>query len=144
MKKDKSPSVIPCGVAVIRRDREFLIAQRNADDTFGSFWEFPGGKKNSGESFEDCVVRETKEELGVNICVDRKLMEIRRKYNEKIIWLNFYLCSFISGEPKPIDCQNVRWTDVEELKNFSFPPANDTVIRKLVEICGLEKTAANP
>jgi mutator protein MutT len=144
MKKDKSPSVIPCGVAVIRRDRQFLIAQRNADDTFGSFWEFPGGKKNTGESFEDCVVRETKEELGVDIAVDRKFMEIRRKYNEKIIWLNFYLCSFISGEPKPIDCQKVQWADVRELKNFNFPPANDAVISKLFEICGLEKTAANP
>ena len=130
----KKMPVIPCGVAIIQREREFLIAQRNSNDTFGSFWEFPGGKKNPGETFEQCVVRETKEELGIDIAVRRKFMEIRKTYNEKVIWLNFYLCSHLTGEPRPIDCQNVRWTDAAELKNFQFPPANDVVIDKLLRL----------
>lgn len=130
--KRRSMPVIPCGVAVIRRGREVLIAQRNADDTFGSFWEFPGGKKNPGESFTDCVRREIKEELGIDISVGRKLMEIRKNYNQKIIWLNFYLCSYVSGVPRPIDCQRVLWSDVAELKNFRFPPANEVVIEFLL------------
>lgn len=125
--------VIPCGVAIIRRGGEFLIAQRNCDDTFGSFWEFPGGKKNRDESFEECVVRETKEELGIDIAVERKFMEIRRVYHEKMIWLNFYLCSHLGGDPKPIDCQNVRWTEGSELKGFKFPPANERVIDRLLK-----------
>jgi A/G-specific adenine glycosylase len=130
--ENKSMPVIPCGVALIRRGREFLIAQRNPDDTFGSFWEFPGGKKMAEESFEECVVRETAEELGVEIRVEEKFMELRKKYHNRIIWLNFYLCSFISGEPKPIECQKVLWTDVKELKRFKFPPANETVIEGLL------------
>lgn len=130
-KRRKTP-VIPCGVAVIRRGREVLIAQRNADDTFGSFWEFPGGKKNPGESFTDCVRRETKEELGVDIFVRRKLMDIRKNYNQKVIWLNFYLCDYVSGEPRPIECQKVLWADVSELKNYRFPPANEIVIETLL------------
>jgi A/G-specific adenine glycosylase len=130
-KRRKTP-VIPCGVAVIRRGREVLIAQRNADDTFGSFWEFPGGKKNPGESFTDCVRRETKEELGIDIRVRHKLMEIRKSYNQKVIWLNFYLCDYLSGEPRPIECQQVRWADVADLKNFRFPPANEIVIESLL------------
>ena len=131
VKQDKN--VIPCGVAIIRRGREFLIAQRKRNDSFGNYWEFPGGKKNEGEIFEDCVVREAREEVGVEVKVEQKLMEIRRPYNQKIIWLNFYLCSLISGEPKAIECQKTQWTDVTELQNFKFPPANDKVIRHLLE-----------
>ncbi len=128
--------VIPCGVAIIRREREFLIAQRNPGDTFGSFWEFPGGKKEADETFEECVVREAAEELGVEIEVQNKFTELSREHNQKVIWLNFYLCSYISGDPKPLDCQDVRWTDVMELKNFRFPPANERIIDELVKNYG--------
>ena len=129
-------TVIPCGVAIIRRGREFLIAQRRPEDTFGSFWEFPGGKKHLEETFEECVVRETKEELGVDVFIEKKFMEIKKDYNEKTIWLNFYLCSYISGEPRPLDCQNVQWADVAELKSFNFPPANEAVIDNLLKLYG--------
>lgn len=132
----KKLPVIPCGVALIRREKDFLISQRNPDDTFGSYWEFPGGKKNPEETFEQCVVREVREELGVEIAPERKYMEIRRKHRERVIWLNFYLCAYVSGDPRPLDCQKVRWTPVHELKDFRFPPANETVIRSLVKNYG--------
>ncbi|MBI3251965.1 MAG: 8-oxo-dGTP diphosphatase MutT [Candidatus Omnitrophica bacterium] len=125
--------VVPCGVGVIRREREFLIAQRCAEDTFAHFWEFPGGKKNPGESFEECVARELKEELGIEVRVREKLMDIRKVLDNKIIWLNFYLCEHLSGEPRAIECQNVRWVDVRALKNYAFPPANEIVIDRLIE-----------
>ena len=133
MKKNKRMTVIPCGSALIRRGREFLISQRKDDDTFGSFWEFPGGKKNPGESFKDCVIRETREEVGVEVSVERKFMEIRKEYNTKIFWLNFYLCAYVTGDPQPIECQKVLWIDVTDLKNFRFPPANEKVIELLVK-----------
>lgn len=126
-------NVIPCGVAVIRRGREFLIAQRKKNDSFGDHWEFPGGKKNDGETFEACVVREAREEVGVEVKVEEKLMEIRRPYNQKIIWLNFYLCSLVSGEPRALECQKTQWADLTDLEKFKFPPANDKVIRRLSE-----------
>ena len=130
---ESEKNVIACGVAVIRRGREFLIAQRKKNDSFGNYWEFPGGKKNEGETFEECVARETLEETGLQILVENKLMEIRRPYNQKIIWLNFYLCSYVSGEARALDCQKIHWADVIELKNFRFPPANEKVISLLVE-----------
>lgn len=135
MSAEKS-CVIPCGVALIRQGRQFLISQRNEKDTFGSYWEFPGGKKNEGESFEDCVVRETMEELGVRVAVEKKFMEIRKKYDRKTIWLNFYLCSYVSGDPTPIECQKVLWADVNDLKDYRFPPANELVIDNLLKDFG--------
>ena len=133
MKNDKGLTVIPCGVALIRRGREFLIAQRKEDDSFGSFWEFPGGKKEADETFEECVTREIKEELGVVIRVERKFMEMRRGYGNRTLWLNFFLCSHVSGEPRPLESKKVLWVVVVDLKNFAFPPANEEVIRKLLK-----------
>ncbi|MCG3176777.1 MAG: 8-oxo-dGTP diphosphatase [Candidatus Omnitrophica bacterium] len=128
--------VIACGVAIIRDGRRVLIAQRCEGDSFGSFWEFPGGKRDAGESFESCVVREAAEELGIEIAVESKLTEIRRRHKERVIWLNFYLCRHVSGEPRPLECQQVRWVDVAELGDYLFPPANEIVIRELQQRYG--------
>ena len=125
--------VIPCGVALIRRGDEFLISQRKKNDSFGSLWEFPGGKKDPGESFEECVAREVKEEVDIDVRVHEKFMEIRRRYHERIIWPNFFLCSHVSGEPHPVDCEKTEWVDVESLGKDPFPPANEAVIKKLIE-----------
>lgn len=130
---EKPTPIIPCGVALIRRGRSFLISQRLEEDSFGSLWEFPGGKKNPGETFEECVAREVNEEIGVRVAVHEKFMEMKRLYHEKIIWLNFYLCTLLSGEPKPVECQKVLWADLDKLSDFDFPPANERVIQKLVE-----------
>ena len=127
---------IPCGVALIRDGRRFLISQRRRDDSFGSLWEFPGGKKKRNESFEECVKREVQEEVGLEVAVHEKLMELKREYHERIIWLNFYLCTKVSGEPTPVECQKVLWADVDELFTYDFPPAQDQVINKLLELFG--------
>ena len=124
--------VIPCGVAIIRRGREFLIAQRNAEDTLGSLWEFPGGKKMRDESFEECVVREVEEEVGIRVRVERPFMDVKKKYEQRTIWLNFFLCGHVSGDPRPIECQKVLWSDVMELSKYEFPPANKPVIENLI------------
>lgn len=128
--------VIPCGVALIRDARRFLIAQRLESDSFGSLWEFPGGKKNPEETFEQCVAREVKEEIGIEVAVHEKLMDLRRDYRERTIWLNFYLCSPVSGEPRPVECQQVVWADVDELARYAFPPANEQVISRLQALFG--------
>ena len=123
--------LIPCGVALIRRGNEYLIAQRKKEDSFGLFWEFPGGKKELDETFEECVAREIKEETGLIVEVGKKFMEIKKRYNQNTIWLNFYLCSYVSGEAEPLDCEKTVWAKLDELENYKFPPANERVIKKL-------------
>ena len=130
------PPVIPCGVALILQGRKFLISQRSAGDTFGSFWEFPGGKKEDEETFEECVIREAREELGIQIVIQRKFMEVKKEYEERTLWLNFYICSHVSGDPKPLESQGLRWADVSELRSFRFPPANEPVIECLIKDFG--------
>ena len=128
---DKKMPMIACGVALIRDGRRFLIAQRCSEDSFGSFWEFPGGGKKIDESFEQCVAREVQEEIGIEVAVRGKYMEIRHEYQERVIWLNFFLCERVSGEPKPVECQKVLWADIDDLAKYAFPPANEQVIEKL-------------
>ena len=128
------PCIIPCGVALIRRGRDFLIAQRKKNDSFGSFWEFPGGKKHDDESFEQCTAREVKEEIGIDVEVHEKFTEIRRQYHDRMIWLNFFLCTHVAGEPRALDCAAIAWVDVGELHRYEFPPANEAVIKKLIEL----------
>lgn len=123
-----------CAVALVRRDREFLIAQRSPDDSFGSFWEFPGGKREPGENLEQCLVREAREELGIGIEVQEKFMNVRTESAGRVLDLHFYLCRHVDGQPQPLESQRFQWVSVKDLKGFQFPPANQRVIERLVEI----------
>ena len=120
--------VIDCAVCVIRDRSRVLIAQRNEDDSFGGFWEFPGGKKENGETLEACAVREALEEVGLRIEVEKRLMTVRNPYRERHINLHFFLCRAADVRARPLECRDCRWVEVRELAKYSFPPANETVI----------------
>ncbi len=125
--------VISCGVALIRRDGKYLISQRCEEDSFGSFWEFPGGKLDPGESLPQCVEREVREELGIEVKAGRFFMKVRRRYKRRVIELHFYTCEYLSGEPQAIECQKFVWAEPSRLKDYTFPPANERVIRRLLQ-----------
>jgi len=126
--------MIDCGVCVIRNDRnEYLIAQRKDDDSFGGYWEFPGGKREEGESLEACAVREAQEEVNLNVQPQRFLMTVKNPYQGSAICLHFFLCHVQSGEAAPLDCQAIRWVLVNELRDYLFPPANESVIAYLLK-----------
>jgi len=128
--------LLPCGAALIRDGRRFLISQRRADDSFGSFWEFPGGRRDGGETFEECVRRECREELDIEVAVEKKFIELRRRFHGRTVWLNFFLCAVRSGRPRPLASQKIAWVDVDRLAEFRFPPANRGVIEKLRRLYG--------
>lgn len=122
-----------CAVCVIRDGRKFLITQRKDDDRFGGFWEFPGGKRETGETLEACALREAREEIGADVRIESFLVKVENPYPDRPLTLHFFLCAAGGGPIAPIECRAIRWVDVLELGEYLFPPANEPVISLLVE-----------
>ena len=125
--------IIKVGCAVVHRNGKILIAQRNENDFLGGYWEFPGGKIEPGENMEQCLVREVFEELGIQIKPSLFIKRADYTYPEKKVALFFYLCDWVSGEPKKIDCQDFAWVTPEEMRNYKFPDGDDDMINELIK-----------
>ena len=129
--KSKTKNCIEVSAAVIFHRGKLLITQRHAQSHLGGLWEFPGGKREAGETFEQCLVREIWEELGVEIAVGEQFEEIFHDYPEKSVHLKFFLCQLLSGEPQPLDCAAVKWIGKAELAAHEFPAADARLLEKL-------------
>ncbi|MGD1953351.1 MAG: 8-oxo-dGTP diphosphatase MutT, partial [Leptolyngbyaceae cyanobacterium] len=117
------------GVAVIYDDDgRILIDRRKQEGLLGGLWEFPGGKIAPNETFEDCVRREIKEELDIEIEVNDPLIVIDHTYSHFKVTLNVFNCSHISGEPKPLECDEIKWVTLDEITSYPFPKANSQII----------------
>lgn len=122
---------IEVSAALIFHGGKLLITQRHAKSHLGGLWEFPGGKREAGETFEQCLVREIREELGVEISVGELFEEIRHDYPEKSVHLKFFHCTLLHGEPQPLDCAAVKWITLPELDVHEFPAADAQLLEKL-------------
>ena len=118
-------------VGVIEQDGRYLISQRLPEDSFGGFWEFPGGKSNPGETLEACLAREIQEGLGLQIAVGTKLQVVEYQYPRRMIRLHCFSCRIVAGEPRAIECTTWRWIMPAELMQFKFPPASRQIIEAL-------------
>lgn len=124
---------IEVSAALIFHHGKLLITQRPAAAHLGGLWEFPGGKRETGESFEACLVREIREELGVVIAVGELFEEIHHTYPEKSVHLKFFRCRLVRGEPQPIGCADCRWVGPAELSRFAFPAADAQLLARLAD-----------
>jgi mutator protein MutT len=122
---------VEVSAALIFRDGKVLITQRHAKSHLGGLWEFPGGKRESNETFEQCLVRELREELGIEVEVGTLFDEIAHAYAEKTVRLKFFVCKLISGKLRPLDCAAFKWVDKMELADFEFPVADARLLEKL-------------
>ncbi|MGF1670678.1 MAG: A/G-specific adenine glycosylase [Balneolaceae bacterium] len=132
----KSPSKkIPhkeIGVGVIlNNQKQVLIALRPEDSMLGGLWEFPGGKRKENEQITDTILRELSEELGVKADIKHKFMTVKHTYSHFKITLNAYICTIVSGNPKPVCSQELKWVDMDEIDEYPFPKANKMLIGKL-------------
>jgi mutator protein MutT len=98
----------------------------------GGFWEFPGGKRRGAESIEDCVRREVREEVGLEVAVGDLIERVVHPYPHGTVDITFLNATLVSGEPVARGCAEIRWITPEEFPAYRFPPANDTVIQRLV------------
>jgi len=122
---------IEVSAALIFRDGKLLVTRRYANAHLGGLWEFPGGKREPGETFERCLVREIREELGVDIAVGNLFESVTHAYPEKTVHLKFYVCRLLKGEPRPLGCEAVNWAGRSELDDYEFPAADEQLLQKL-------------
>jgi len=122
---------IAVAAALVFRNGQLLITQRYADAHLGGLWEFPGGKVEAGESFETCLRRELKEELGIEVDVHDEIESITHDYSEKTVHLKFFRCTWCKNEPQPLGCADFRWINHQELAHFAFPTADARLVQKL-------------
>ncbi|MEL6326860.1 MAG: A/G-specific adenine glycosylase [Cyanobacteria bacterium J06626_23] len=120
------------GVAVIYgQGGRILIDRRKQEGLLGGLWEFPGGKVEPGETLEACVRREIKEELDIEIEVQSQLMTVEHAYTHFRVTLNVFNCLHLSGEPKPLECDEIRWVTLAEIDQYPFPKANGQIIEAI-------------
>ncbi len=123
--------MIQVAAAIIEKDGRYLITQRKEDDHLGGLWEFPGGKKEAGETLEACLRREITEELACHIEIETLWKTVRHAYPDRTVELSFYLCRLTDGEIKSRGCQAYRWVWPHELDGFTFPPADLEIVQEL-------------
>ena len=116
--------------AVIQRGDEFFLTRRHRGVHLEGFWEFPGGKCDDGESLEDCLRREIREELDADVVLGQELFACAHDYPERIVELHFFAAE-LRGEPKAVLGQEMRWVPRGELRSLQFPPADDELIALL-------------
>src|SRR5262245_25487569 len=126
-----SPNVTQVAAGLVFRRGKLLITQRRLNDHLGGLWEFPGGKLEPGETFEHCLVRELREELGIEIAVGPELEDITHSYPEKTVRLKFFRCELLGGEAAPIHCHALAWISRSELTQYEFPAADAQLLRLL-------------
>ena len=116
--------------AVVERAGRILITRRREGTHLAGLWEFPGGKCEPGESLEEALRRELREELGVSVEVGDAVETIDWDYPEKRVRLAFFRCA-LQGEPRPLEGQEMAWVSPADLGRYEFPPADAALLTLL-------------
>ena len=108
-----------------------LIAQRPLDGLLGGLWEFPGGKQEAGESLEECLQRELREELAIEVEVGELFTKVKHGFTHFKITLHAFTCQYVSGEPQLIGVRAFAWVTPDQFDAYSFGKADRQVIEAL-------------
>ena len=117
--------------ALIRDENKFMICQRPAHKTRGLLWEFVGGKVEKGESKQQALIRECREELAVTVSVGDVFIEVIHEYPDMTVDLTLFSCEIAEGEPKMLEHNDIRWITPEEIDGFDFCPADAEILERI-------------
>jgi mutator protein MutT len=123
--------IIDVAAGLVFRQGKLLITQRQAQAHLAGLWEFPGGKREANETFEQCLARELREELGIAVSIQGLIESLTHAYPEKTVRLNFYRCAWRNGEPQPLGCADFKWVRAEQLQDYRFPAADGRLLERL-------------
>ena len=124
------PSVLVSAVALIDADGRVLISKRPEGKTMAGLWEFPGGKVEEKETPEDALIRELKEELGLDIAESclAALSFASHAYTDFHLLMPLFICRVWKGVPKPREGQEIRWVRPMRLGDYAMPPADNNLV----------------
>ena len=117
--------------ALIWEGGRFLICQRPAHKARGLLWEFVGGKVEPGESKEQALVRECREELAITLSVGEVFMEVEHQYPDITVHLTLFNAAILESTPQMLEHNDIRWITPEEIPQYDFCPADEEILRKI-------------
>ena len=117
--------------AVIKKNNLYFIAQRNRNKHFAYYWEFPGGKVDNQETFENALKREIKEELSINIAVLKHIASKKHKDEKIDVNVHYFLCELLNENIILSEHEDMKWLQKNELKQFKMAPGDSKIIKYL-------------
>ena len=120
--------------ALIWDKNKFMICQRPTTKSCALLWEFVGGKVEKGETKEEALIRECREELGVTLSVGDKFIDVTHEYPDITVHLTLFHASISEGTPKKLEHNDIKWITPAEIPNFDFCPADTEILEKIVEV----------
>lgn len=124
--------IVEVVAALIWDKDKFLICQRPADKARGLLWEFVGGKVEKGESKEQALIRECKEELAITVEPHGIFTEVVHEYPDITVHLTLFDCAIFSGELALLEHNAMQWITPAEIKNYDFCPADEEILKKII------------
>ncbi len=122
---------VVCGIII--KDNRVLICRRKVEKSLGGYWEFPGGKVEDSESYEESLKRELVEELGLEVSIDSHFMNNTHRYEKATIELIAFKCSTDQTEIKSIDHDQIEWVDPTMLLDWKLAPADVPIAKALIK-----------
>lgn len=118
--------------ALIRQGEKFMIFQRPEKKTRAFQWEFVGGKVEAGETLEEALIRECREEIGVTVNVGEVFMEVDHEYPDITIHLTLFNAEISEGVPQKLEHNDIRCITPCEIPEYEFCPADDEILKKIL------------
>ena len=120
--------------ALIWNDDKFMICQRPANKARALLWEFVGGKVEPGETKEQALIRECREELAVTLSVGEVFMDVVHEYPDLTVHLTLFNATIAEGEPQKLEHNDIQWITPSEISNYEFCPADEEILKKIIEV----------
>lgn len=117
--------------ALIRDNDRFMICQRPSHKSNSLLWEFVGGKVEPGETKEQALIRECREELDVTLAVGKEFFDVVHEYPDITVHLTLFEAVITSGTPKALEHNDIRWITADEIPNFTFCKADTQILKKI-------------
>lgn len=117
--------------ALIWAGDKFMICQRPVHKARGLLWEFVGGKVEPGETKEQALIRECREELAIEVLVGKPYMEVTHEYPDLTVHLTLFEAQIVEGTPRKLEHHDIRWITPAEIPQYQFCPADEVILRKL-------------